>query len=59
MNGIKEFYINTYQDQFFMKTPPFFAFFMWTELLYQTPVMIWGIGGLLRSAYFFLLFLSI
>jgi hypothetical protein len=49
MAGIKDFYITTYQDQFFIQTPPFFEFFMWTELLYQTPVMIWGIGALLRS----------
>lgn len=51
LTSIKDFYINTYQDQFYVQTPPFFKLFLWIELLYQVPVMIWGLGGLYRSEY--------
>jgi hypothetical protein len=50
MQSITDFYIDTYNDLFFIGTPPpFFEFFMYTEMLIQVPVMIWGIGGLLRG----------
>lgn len=49
MVNIKAFYLNTYHDQFFVQTPPFFEFFMWTEIFFQGPVMLWGIGALLRG----------
>jgi len=50
MSGLSEFYVNTYHDKFFIDTPPFFEFFMWTELFIQIPVEIWGIGALLRNS---------
>jgi hypothetical protein len=49
MKNIKAFYVETYKDQFFIKTPPFFEFFMWTEVFFQGPAMLWSIGGLLRG----------
>jgi hypothetical protein len=50
MLSITEFYINTYNDLFFIDTPPpFFEFFMYTEMFVQVPVMIWGIPALLRG----------
>jgi hypothetical protein len=50
MLSITEFYINTYNDLFFIGTPPpFFEFFMYTEMFVQVPVMIWGIPALLRG----------
>jgi hypothetical protein len=49
MLNLKAFYINTYKDQFFINTPPFFKAFMWSELLFQAPVMIWAVGALYRS----------
>jgi hypothetical protein len=49
MSGIKEFYINTYKDQFMINPPPFFELFLWSEILFQIPVMIWGIPALYRS----------
>ncbi len=49
MQTIKAYYVNTYKDQFFVDTPHFFKAFIWSELLFQAPVMIWAIGALLRS----------
>ena len=49
MRNIKAFYLEKYKDQFFIDTPPFFEFFMWTEVFFQGPVMLWSIGGLLRG----------
>jgi hypothetical protein len=50
MLSITEFYINKYNDLFFIGTPPpFFEFFMYTEMFVQVPVMIWGIPALLRG----------
>jgi hypothetical protein len=49
MANIKAFYLDTYKDQFFVQTPPFFEFFMWTEVFVQGPVMLWAIGALLRG----------
>lgn len=49
MLSLKNFYVNTYKDQFFVQTPPFFKMFMWSELLFQAPVMMWALGGLYRS----------
>jgi hypothetical protein len=49
MKNIKTFYVETYNDQFFIETPPFFEFFMWTEVFLQGPVMLWSLGGLLRG----------
>ena len=49
MTGITDFYVNTYHDQFFVNTPPFFNFFLYTELFIQIPTEIWAIGALRRS----------
>lgn len=51
MVNIKKFYLDTYKDLFFVNTPPFFEFFMWTEVFFQAPVMAWGIVALHRSEY--------
>jgi hypothetical protein len=51
MLSLKNFYINTYKDQFFVETPPFFKLFIWSELFFQAPVMFWALGGLYRSEY--------
>jgi hypothetical protein len=49
MTGITDFYVNTYHDQFFIKSPPFFDFFLYTELFIQIPTEIWAIAALRRS----------
>ncbi|CAG8979442.1 hypothetical protein HYALB_00011955 [Hymenoscyphus albidus] len=50
LTSLKDFYVNTYHDQYYVNTPPFFKLFLWIELLYQVPVMIWGLGGLYRNS---------
>ncbi|PMD13757.1 hypothetical protein NA56DRAFT_415282 [Hyaloscypha hepaticicola] len=51
MQSITDYYIDTYNDLFFIGTPPpFFEFFMYTEMFVQVPVMIWGISALLRDS---------
>jgi hypothetical protein len=49
MHRLRAYYVNTYKDQFFVNTPPFFKAFMWSELLFQAPVMIWAVGALYRG----------
>jgi len=49
MLDITEFYIKTFNDQYFINEPVWFHFFMLSELLIQVPVMVWGVGALLRG----------
>lgn len=51
MLNLKQFYIDTYKDQFFMgNAPPFFKAFLWSEILYQFPTGIWAIQALLKDS---------
>jgi hypothetical protein len=59
MLGITEYYIKTFNDQYFINEPVWFHFFMMSELFIQVPVMIWGIGALRRGMSFPIHFLSI
>jgi hypothetical protein len=49
MLNLSKFYMDTYNDLFFVNHPPFFQAFMWSELLYQAPVGIWAIFNLLKG----------
>ncbi|KUJ10495.1 uncharacterized protein LY89DRAFT_675319 [Mollisia scopiformis] len=49
MADLKAYYINTYNDQFFIDTPLFFKVFMWSEILFQAPVILWAIPALRRN----------
>lgn len=49
MINLRKFYIDTYQDQFFVNPPAWFTMYMWMELLYHTPLSVWAIGALLRG----------
>ncbi|RKF56032.1 integral membrane protein [Erysiphe neolycopersici] len=46
LQKVKNYYIETYHDRFFVNPTPFFRFFISIELLYQVPVMIWGLRAL-------------
>lgn len=46
MSKITDFYRDTYKDQFFVSTPPFFKLFMWLELFYHVPTCLWTYWGL-------------
>jgi hypothetical protein len=49
MSNIIKFYMEQYNDLFFVNHPPFFTAFMWSEALYQIPVGIWAIPNLLNG----------
>ncbi|PSS25507.1 hypothetical protein M430DRAFT_47954 [Amorphotheca resinae ATCC 22711] len=50
MVNLKSYYISTYNDLFFISPPPFFKLYMWSELLYQAPVMLWAIPNLYNNS---------
>ncbi|TVY54165.1 Sigma intracellular receptor [Lachnellula suecica] len=50
MLTVKNYYIKTYKDQFFVNPPPFFKLFIWSEILFQAPVTVWALGGLYRNS---------
>ena len=49
MHNIRQFYIDTYHDQFFTQPPAWFSMFAWMELLYHLPLSAWAVQALLRS----------
>jgi hypothetical protein len=55
MNNLRDFYVGTYKDQFYVMepAPAFFQAFLWMELLYEVPVMVWALGALWNSELLF------
>lgn len=49
MTSLREWYITTYRDQFFINTPAWFTMYMWMELLYHVPLSVWAVGALIRG----------
>ncbi|KAF2098737.1 hypothetical protein NA57DRAFT_75976 [Rhizodiscina lignyota] len=49
MDEIRNFYITTYRDQFFISPPAWFNAYLWMEILYHVPVSVWAIGAILRD----------
>ncbi|RDI83806.1 hypothetical protein Vi05172_g6159 [Venturia inaequalis] len=49
MVSLRDFYITTYKDQFFIEPPVFFSLYIWLELLYHLPLSIYAITALLRN----------
>ncbi|KAF2673450.1 hypothetical protein BT63DRAFT_421600 [Microthyrium microscopicum] len=49
MDDIREFYITTYQDQFFISPPAWFNTYIWLEALYHLPISVWAVSALLRD----------
>ncbi|KAF2091756.1 hypothetical protein K490DRAFT_61186 [Saccharata proteae CBS 121410] len=49
MVQLRKYYVDTYQDQFFMKPPAWFGLYTWMELLYHAPLSAWAIGALIRD----------
>ncbi|KAG9245143.1 hypothetical protein BJ878DRAFT_502922 [Calycina marina] len=50
MKALSSFYINTYNDRFFITHPPFFQAFIFSEIIFQLPVSIWAIRALPRDS---------
>lgn len=49
MYDLRKWYIETYNDQFFVNPPAWFLAYMWMELFYHIPLSAWAIGALLRG----------
>ncbi|KAM3065488.1 hypothetical protein ACMFMG_011625 [Clarireedia jacksonii] len=49
LTSIKDFYIETYHDQFFVSPPIYFQLFIWLELVVHVPVSFWAVGALLKE----------
>ena len=48
---LRDYYISTYRDRFFIAPPLWFKGFLLLELFYHMPLSIWAIGALLRGQY--------
>ena len=53
---LRQWYIETYHDRFFVYPPPWFKAFMWMEALYHMPLSIWVIPAILRGRFVHSLF---
>ena len=47
--ALRQWYITTYHDRFFVDPPAWFNLFAWMELVYHVPLSLWVIGGLWRG----------
>lgn len=46
---IRDYYVNTYRDRFFISPPLWFKGFLFLELVYHVPLSLWAIPALLRG----------
>jgi hypothetical protein len=49
INTIKQFYVNTYQDQFFISPPLWFSAYTYLELFIHLPTSLWAIKALIQG----------
>ena len=49
ITDLRQFYITTFRDQFFISPPAWFAMYTWMEALYHLPLSVYAIGALLRG----------
>lgn len=47
--AIRDYYIDTYRDRFFIDPPLWFKGFMLLELVYHLPLSLWAIPAILRG----------
>ena len=52
LDQIRDFYIDTYQDKFFIDPPGWFRAYVVMEAVYHVPLSIWAIGALMRGELF-------
>jgi hypothetical protein len=45
---LHKFYIDIFNDQLVIKSPPWFATFAWIEAFYNLPVAVWLVFAILR-----------
>ena len=46
---LRQWYIETHHDRFFVDPPAWFSLFMWMELIYHVPLSLWAIPALMRG----------
>ncbi|CAK4033392.1 integral membrane [Lecanosticta acicola] len=46
---LRNWYIQTYRDKFFIAPPAWFTMYIWMELIYHVPLSLWAVGALLRD----------
>lgn len=46
---IRNWYISTYKDRFFVEPPAFFTTFAILEAVYHLPLSVWAVGAILRG----------
>ncbi|EFE31875.1 integral membrane protein, putative [Trichophyton benhamiae CBS 112371] len=56
LDDIRSFYINTYQDKFFIDPPAWFGSYIVMELVYHVPASIINASKLLNGKYSILIF---
>lgn len=49
---IRNWYITTYKDQFFVRAPAFFVTYLIIEAVYHFPLSVWAVGAILRGGSF-------
>lgn len=49
MTHLRQWYITTYRDQFFVSPPAWFTMYIWMELFYHVPLSVWALGALIRG----------
>lgn len=49
MTNLRQWYITTYRDQFFISPPAWFTMYIWMELFYHVPLSVWALGALIRG----------
>jgi len=49
MTELRNFYITTFNDQFFVAPPAWFNLYLYLELLYHIPLSLWAIPALVRG----------
>ncbi|KAK4498951.1 hypothetical protein PRZ48_009462 [Zasmidium cellare] len=49
MTDLRQWYISTYRDAFFISPPAWFTMYIWMELFYHVPLSVWALGALIRD----------
>ncbi|PNS21723.1 hypothetical protein CAC42_1577 [Sphaceloma murrayae] len=49
MDSLRQWYVTTYRDQFFVAPPAWFDLYMYLELIYHVPLCLWAIPALLND----------
>ena len=48
---LREYYVSTYRDRFFITPPPWFKSYAVLEAVYHLPISLWMLGALVQGSY--------